>query len=340
MKYYWIDSSCGGLFKLKFQNFIVEAQTLAGRAVERLESPTDTDFARIFNIIFKTPKTSTAEFPLPDLWFELNGQKDMDRELRPKKSIPDQVIETLKDFASDWEQTRDREKANVRIYNNTAKRITGDSFDGIWEDPINHLKTCGDLEAARKEDNGITIGECKGYKGPNGKENPKRCTIDILPSAWKASSSNLPLSVEGLKTWIAKTAIPCYPVTLEMAKFAEAMMTLTVAHEFMHTHAYGFTDGTSTGLGGQETAGWAYIMKETKDMAYENAEAVALLIIAAGFADLRPHKETTGGFTLDRSWDSIPGAKDPIVTNSKWDFRLPKNHAAKGIFRFYKDLTK
>ncbi|KAM7191605.1 hypothetical protein V8F20_009212 [Naviculisporaceae sp. PSN 640] len=347
MKSYWLDSSCeGGLFKPKFEPYILEARILAHRALQRLQSPTDTDFARVFNVIFKTPKTSTTEFPLPDLFLKLNGMGKLDPNQRPKKSIPALVMETLEDFASGWERTKNREQADVRLYNNCAarlvreKHLTNAAGAVIWKDPINWIKTAGDLEQARKDTNAITMHTHDGNTGDKGTENPRRATIDILPTAWKSERTGLPNSMRALKGTIAKDAIPLYPIQIDFDKYVGGMMTLTVAHEFMHVHAYGFTDGLSTYEPDLVTAGWSYIMRQTKDMAYEHAEAIALLIMAAGLADVRPHGAKEGGFTLDRSWDTIPGQKDPVVTNLKWDGRHPKNTAARGMFKYYSDLTE
>lgn len=66
-------------------------------------------------------------------------------------------------------------------------------------------------------------------------------------------------------------------------------------------------------------------MAEPRDHAWNNAEALALLMVAAGFAELRPFGETRGGFTIDRSVDPAnPGGDSAAI---------------RGEFTFYRDLT-
>lgn len=70
---YWIDPSCDDISKGDFEACLFEAQHWAKRAYERLTSETDTDFARVFHILFKVPITDNFRYPMSELWQSMNG---------------------------------------------------------------------------------------------------------------------------------------------------------------------------------------------------------------------------------------------------------------------------
>ncbi|KAK4210531.1 hypothetical protein QBC37DRAFT_292265 [Rhypophila decipiens] len=300
MKYYWIDPSCDGINKTDFDVYVREARALALRASQRLASPTDTDFARVFNLIYKTPKAATAKYPAPENWYNINGLYNLHPNVRAKKTVFKHVMDILTDFATDWEKTDVREKAHVRIYNDCGLRLKYYKDAKLSYDPVNDISMVTDSEILPK--NLYTA-----------------CTL-----------KNLPPLLAG------NTTTPA--LRMQVNKVSAFMITRLIAHEFMHTHPYGLTDGSAAGTG-RYTAGWRHIMSETKDDVWPNAEAIALLIFAAGAADTRPQGKTKGGYTVARSWDSIPGSSDPDKTNLKWDSTYPFNSAAGGEFVFYDDLT-
>ncbi|KAM7193891.1 hypothetical protein V8F33_007577 [Rhypophila sp. PSN 637] len=317
MKYYWIDPSCDEKYgkNIKFDTYIVEARALARRALERLQSPTDTDFARVFNILFKTPKTATQKkYPLSELWHVMRGKSGLPDEQKTKVSIPEHVMATLADFADDWELTDDRKKAHVRVYADNGARMCVDAATGEMHDPINHIKLCNDpTDYILKGVSAQVIFNIPADQGPDKEENPERAT--------------------------EKRDMPGEPWKLEYGDIF-FLVTYVVALEFMHAIAYGFSDGSRThneAMG--DTAGWEYIMSEKKEICWHNADAMSLLMMAAGFADMRPYEETKGGYTIHRDWDKIPGSNDPDVTNEKWDVDYPLNDSAKGRFVRYSDMT-
>lgn len=73
-KYYYIDNSANNHARLatqgtrSFDDFVRSAQHWARRAVERLQDRNDTDFARVFNVIFKTPKSNRDPLPNSRRW--------------------------------------------------------------------------------------------------------------------------------------------------------------------------------------------------------------------------------------------------------------------------------
>ncbi|KAK4218884.1 hypothetical protein QBC37DRAFT_464571 [Rhypophila decipiens] len=346
MKYYWIDPSCNGKYGKKnimFDSYICEARALAKRALERLESPTDTDFARVFNVLFKTPKTATQKkYPLSEFWHFMRGKPNLPLDKKTKVSIPEHVMATLADFASDWELTDDQKKAHVRIYADNGARFCVDAATGEMHDPINHIKpTSNPADFMLMGVSGQVICNDLVNRGPDDDENPERVIMDFYPNTWMGMTSKPPMPWS-MRTRIQATASRGYsgePLKLEYWDIMN-LVTSTVAHEFMHTYAYAFSDGSRThNDASMATAGWQYIMSEKKEICWHNADAMALLMMAAGFADMRPYGETKGGYTLPRNWDKIPGSNDPDVTNEKWDPDSVFNDAARGRFIWHSDMT-
>lgn len=116
-----------------------------------------------------------------------------------------------------------------------------------------------------------------------------------------------------------------------------------------------FPDGTT------ETSSWEAVMQCKKGDAHRNAESIALLGLWAALADTTPQGRSIGGFTLDRGWDTIPGAWDDTKNDfeddeldkeerevstwtAKWTLQLPNgvhgvNRAVRGDIRGYSDIT-
>ncbi|KAM7203011.1 hypothetical protein V8F20_004258 [Naviculisporaceae sp. PSN 640] len=336
MKYYWIDPSCDGIYGLEFDTYVQEARALALRAAQRLANPTDTDFARVYNILFKMPKTATTEYPLPDRWFMLNCLSAIHPNLRHKNTVFNHVLSALVDFATDWEKTDIRERAHVRIYNNSAWRVKFNHQDPKGHDPVNSISFVTNEAVLKASSSALLFANHNQLGGPKGLETLRRCTLDLYMKAWVAPACNYHLSMKSLNDWVVSTSAK----QIDVLGCAKYMMTNIVAHEFMHTHTYGFDDGPHEGTN-KRTAGWDYVMQAKKEHAWQSADAMALLMFAAGVADMRPEGKSKGGFTLPRYWDSIPGSHEPVEgeKNQKWDPQYPFNSALKGKFHFYDDLT-
>lgn len=99
-------------------------------------------------------------------------------------------------------------------------------------------------------------------------------------------------------------------------------------------------------------------MRRWKGEAAVCAEPLAVLALFAVLADIRPDGMEAGGFTLDRNWDSIPGALDrmhpdldegkggrkkkDVGEGDKWALDQPngqQNTAIAGTLKFYLDIT-
>jgi hypothetical protein len=260
-KYYWIDRSCDEAAGGNFDAYIFEAQHWANRAYERLRSPSDTDFARVFNVIFKTPKTDTMPCSKPSFWQQVNGIHP-ENEWKPSAH---HVLAALHDFAHNWSRTPHREKADVRLYSNRGLARWQPTPNGSRYDPINHIHLTGDWA-------NLTTGEAfTSYllpqHSPNPNENPRRVTIDICPSAWRKTAGS-PLSL----THLNPTTMTTDP-NLTIADLSPTLLPRLLLHEFMHSRAYLLDDHPSDG----ETSGWEYCMRRKKGEAAGCAESVAML---------------------------------------------------------------
>ncbi|GAB1310748.1 SprT-like domain-containing protein [Madurella fahalii] len=345
-KLYWIDQSCDVAAGGNFEAYILEARQWAKRAVMRLCSDTDTDFARVFNVIFKTPKTDKVPCSKSSFWQTVNGIQSENEWMCSST----QVYNILHDFAFNWARTSDRLAADVRIYANTGLYRWSTAPDGSRYDPINHVYLTGDW------DNLITGQAFTSWRVPEFESpppynprfgNPRRVTIDICPSAWEPAIHGIPRTLSKLDPFSLFQKGPGRnPI---IGPFAESFISRLIFHEFMHCQHYLLDDHPRD----METSGWSYCMRRKKGAAATCAESLAMLGLWAGLADTRPKGYEKGGFTLDRGWDLIPGSRHDEEEfsddekqgekGSKWDANWPGpggNKAVKGVIRFYKDITQ
>ncbi len=63
--------------------FIREARLWARRAGERLMDVYDTDFARVYNVIFMSPRSDGTPVSSPHLWQQIRGYDLDERRWRP-----------------------------------------------------------------------------------------------------------------------------------------------------------------------------------------------------------------------------------------------------------------
>ncbi|KAK4150665.1 hypothetical protein C8A00DRAFT_36724 [Chaetomidium leptoderma] len=345
-KRYWIDVSCDEAAGGDFEQYIHEARHWARRAFERLSSASDTDFARVFNVLFKTPKTDTTPCSKPSFWQQVNG-------IQPEDQWQPSI---------EHARTDNREAADVRIYSSPAglsrwKMMT--PHDDTLYDPINHIHLTGDWTNLTSSQAFISWVLPQQHPNNNipGSENPHRSTIDICPSAWHPSGSSGSgggiLSLSQIDPALFTTT----NITDLESPTTGTLLPRLLFHEFMHTRAYLLDDHPHDGGG---TSGWGYCMRREKGEAAGCAESLALLGLWAALADLRPGPAggtTTGGFTVDRGWDLIPGGWEDLdlggfsddeegegeeedEEGKKWDADwCGGNSAVRGELRFYGDLT-
>lgn len=198
--YYFIDSTCDSNARnatrgnQSFDSFVQAAQLWARRAVERLRDNSDTDFARVFNVIFKTRKNDRTILPRPHRWQNRFGFQD-DCDWVP---TIDHIIQVLYDFGNNWHRTEDRQRASLRFFSDNRRRWLDGGRDSVshqdrFYDPVNHLWYTGNVTA-------LDDGQAVGFDGVPGSENfphfnpesrqqaqresSRRYVIDISNNAW------------------------------------------------------------------------------------------------------------------------------------------------------------
>lgn len=198
--YYFIDTSCDSNARNAtrgnrcFDFFVRAAQRWARRAVERLRDNSDTDFARVFNVVFKTRKNDRTPLPRSHRWQSRFGYQD-DRDWVP---TIDHVIRVLSDFADNWRRTENRQEASLRFFSDNRRRWLDGGRDPVSQqdrryDPVNHVWYEGNVAA-------LDGGQAVGFDGIPGseqfphfhpdmrqyarRENSRRYVIDISNNAW------------------------------------------------------------------------------------------------------------------------------------------------------------
>lgn len=199
-RYYFVDGTCDTNARnatrgnRSFDFFVQAAQRWARRAEERLRDNNDTDFARVFNVIFKARKNDRTPLPRPHRWQNRFGYQN-DRDW---VTTFDHVVNVLFDFGNNWRRTYNREEATLRFFSDNRRRWLDGGPDPVSQqerryDPINHVWYMGDVAAL---DYGQAVGS-DGIPGsgqfphfhPNARqhtrrENPRRYVIDISNNAW------------------------------------------------------------------------------------------------------------------------------------------------------------
>lgn len=199
-RYYFIDATCdtnawnATRDVRSFDFFVQTAQRWARRAVERLQDNNDTDFARVFNVIFKARKNDRTPLPRPHRWQSRMGyQSDRDW-----ATTFEHVVNVLSDFGNNWRRTDNREEASLRFFSDNRRRWLNGGPDPASQqdrryDPVNHVWFMGNVAA-------LEYGQAVGSDGIPGseqfphfhpdarqharRENPKRYVIDISNNAW------------------------------------------------------------------------------------------------------------------------------------------------------------
>lgn len=259
----------------------MRAQSFAASALERLTNhPLDPEFARFFELIFKTSVTDVEPMRRSATFRPINGQGH-DYELRP---VLAHVCRELYSFANDWIRTRNRTLAEVRIHFDGADRCV--QFPGGAFDPVNYVVDFGSME-----DIASTWHDAYAYVLRKRPEHPK------LNPWWEHSQRNVidfaPLAVSTQATWENRAGASLSGRSVEVV--AAGLLEAILIHEMMHCEAYGLQDCYYCG----GTGGWDVIMSATKEQSYVCAESIAMLCLAAALADLQPiHLPSGYGYTI------------------------------------------
>lgn len=118
LKKYYIDPSCDAKFDQQFDGFVREAMEYARRAVNRLTSSSDLDFARVYETLFKMPKSDKEKFNWANDFRLMNHHSASVR-----MTAFEHVIGVLRDFATNWRKTPNHWEADVRFHCDARKYL-------------------------------------------------------------------------------------------------------------------------------------------------------------------------------------------------------------------------
>ncbi|KAK3355450.1 hypothetical protein B0H65DRAFT_554889 [Neurospora tetraspora] len=327
LKTYYIDPSCDARFDNQFESFVREAMDYARRAVDRLTSDSDTDFARVYETLFKMPKSDTQRFNWGNNFRLMNPHSASVR-----MTAYEHVVGVLRDFATNWRKTHNHWEADVRFHCDAETRFhflylrSSDSFTSL--DPPNFVFNTGSFptNVTRQAFTSYKLsteganGEVRdlfgltGIRGDSNVQNPARVVIDLCQETWEAfsdstranndSASDL-LEYRGKVDDVSKWSIP-----------------RIIFHEMMHCRYYGLDMDDTYAIAlcsATCTSGWESCMNIPRGPSCVDAERYALLGFMARLADLRPEGEERGGYTLSRT---------------------DEGERVKGVVRFYEDVTR
>lgn len=342
---YFIDPSCGDDFEATFRR----CQHWAQRAVERLNDPTDTDFARCFHVIFKTPKEDRELMPRSHNWLRVwaNPRTSLPQNLTNEGTDPlpvvDHVRRDLQSFATEWQRTGNRAQAEVRIHVRDRRRYReqdieerrgrrrhyhlldganwmvagkGDNWAEEWNNVWDPKEDESIVPFAQTR---LTTTESVIGTAPPNPHNINRTVIDFMDALWinggPAVYDNLQLD-EQPDLWSRGIC--------RFGDITQRMVETTLIHEMMHTNRYrlmdiGQQERQRQGLPIQQTGGWEHVQGLRKNEAYNSAEALAQLCLCAAMADLPKLRSLSrlGGFTMARDWDRLHGDYEITATTPR-----------------------
>ncbi|KAH6854138.1 hypothetical protein B0I37DRAFT_421479 [Chaetomium sp. MPI-CAGE-AT-0009] len=297
---YWIDPSCDEASNGNFEVYVFKARHWAQRAYERLTSKTDTDFARVFSILFKVPLNDTVRYPMSPLWQSLHGREPQSQ----WRTSAENVLGVLYNFAHCWKRTYERKEADVRVYlTNLAETrwVANGPREAI--DPVNYLVVPETPAGLLEANTAVTI--CDARRLPIEGENPRRCVIELDPELWGPAAGEggflklpgvVPSLLLGEDSQGDGVRAPLDPPR-RVSAVAEDLIEIVLFHEFMHIyllHDYADKDGT--------ISGWHHCMRHKRGQAPVCAESLAMLGLWAALADMKPPGKPSGGFSLSREW--------------------------------------
>lgn len=268
--YYFLDESCGS----NFQSLFERAQSFAARAAQRLDHPEDHQFAKAFELIFKTPVTDTQPMPRC-LWFQPGPGQDSTAELRPRPVLA-HVRRELHSLAHGWARTQVRQDAEVRIHWDGLGRYV-QVWPRVFFDPVNYLvRNQGreDIEKLFREATASVMSEhpVELRLTPGKYHHPRRVVIDFTQKAWTEQIS-----------WEACEAADLVGHSIDLV--ADDLLEMTLIHEMMHCSANKLQDFFGDG---ESTSGWRLLTGLSKEQSYICAESIAMLCLVAGLGDLTP----------------------------------------------------
>lgn len=233
--------------------------------------PADSQFAQVFELIFKTPITD-AEAVGRSVEFEPADGQDRAYELR-HRSVLSHVRRELRSFAYGWEKAKFRALAEVRIHCDGLRRWVQQEPEG-YLDPVNYVvrdDSKEEMEQALTESTANLSGDLPEAPIPE-YQHPRRVVVDF--------------SEKALKTQIPWASVVGGRLNgLNIDDVGNHMLEITLIHEVMHCQSYRLVDFFDEE---GRTCGWSLLMGLSKDESYICAESIAMLCLAAALADLEP----------------------------------------------------
>ncbi|CCC07866.1 hypothetical protein SMACR_01431 [Sordaria macrospora] len=290
IKKYYIDPSCNIKFDNEFESLVKEAMDYAQRAVNRLTLDSDTDFARVYETLFRVPKTNTQKFNWGKNFRTMNPHSAAVRMTTYKH-----VVGVLRDLATNWRKTHNRWEADVWFQCDafTPHVLSAEGKNGV-------IRNLWGLD---------------GIKGHFEVYNPDRVVIDLCKSTWEAFGK-LPDSIRAAKNRLclahlkplnpgeeAKDEAALGPVKeFKVDDIVQWSILGIIFREMMHCRYYCLHDANASGPI-YTYLGWeaGCMDSTTLPPSYvHNAEIYAMLGVLARLADMRPAGEEAGGYTLSR----------------------------------------
>ncbi|KAK3488482.1 hypothetical protein B0T13DRAFT_423849 [Neurospora crassa] len=335
LKKYYIDPSCDAKFDQQFDGFVQEAMEYARRAVNRLTSSSDLDFARVYETLFKRPKSDKQKFNWANDFRLMNPHSASVR-----MTAYEHVIGVLRDFATNWRRTPNHWEADVRFHCDAQTRFipihhsSSSSSSLTYLDPTNSVFTTDSFpsnltrqaftsyELSTEGANGQVhnLFGLTGIQGQSNVQNPARVVIDLGQATWEAFSDSTRRAKKTSSRYQDKAMLLNYKSCKVDDVSQWSSVPKIIFHEMMHCRYYGLYDANANA---NATVGRQSCMDVVRwgsgpSCVVLNAESYAMLGLMAWMADIRPDGEETGGYTLSRE---------------------DEGERVKGVVRFYRDIT-
>ncbi|EGO51965.1 hypothetical protein NEUTE1DRAFT_113989 [Neurospora tetrasperma FGSC 2508] len=356
LKKYYIDPSCDAKFDQQFDGFVQEAMEYARQAVNRLTSSSDLDFARVYETLFKMPKSDKQRF---------NWAKDF-RLMNPhsasvRMTAYEHVVGVLRDFATNWRRTPNHWEADVRfhcdaqtrfipIHHSSSSSLSSSSSHLTYLDPTNSVFNTGsfpsnltrqaftshELSTEGAKGQVHNLFGLTGIQGHSNVQNPARVVIDLGQKTWEAFSDSIRSIREKKSSSRYQDNASVSDLTCMLLKYKSKVDDVSqwssvpkiIFHEMMHCRYYGLHDANANANASATctcTVGsnWQSCMDVVRwgsgpSCVVLNAESYAMLGLMAWLADVRPDDEETSGYTLSRE---------------------DEGERVMGVVRFYSDIT-
>ncbi|EGZ76771.1 hypothetical protein NEUTE2DRAFT_123394 [Neurospora tetrasperma FGSC 2509] len=346
LKKYYIDPSCDAKFDQQFDGFVQEAMEYARRAVNRLTSCSDLDFARVYETLFKIPKSDKQRFNWANDFRLMNPHSASVR-----MTAYEHVIGVLRDFATNWRRTPNHWEADVRFHCDAQTRFipiyhssSASPSPLTYLDPTNSVFNTGSFtsnltrqaftsyELSAEGANGQVhnLFGLTGIQGRSNVQNPARVVIDLGQETWEAFSDSTRRAKKTSSRYQDNASVSDpgmslkYKVESKVDDVSQWSVPKIIFHEMMHCRYYGLHDANANASAATCTVGsnWQSCMDVVRwggpSCVVLNAESYAMLGLMARLAGIRPDDEEKGGYTLSRE---------------------DEGERVKGVVRFYPDIT-